>query len=183
MFFRSVMRQLPIAHQSKLSKEIIPLLTIALSAVIISSSMMLFIADRGNIISYTSEIIHNWKNPSYVEMQQFLSEDSTDQHLFIQGYYECKHFCFDIIRNARTKGYRCGYVTLSNPLGDDHAIVCFNTIDNGYVFVEPQLDMIISANELNQMLNKGMYSIAADGLSENKAMPLDNVHISWYMVI
>lgn len=163
--------------------EMLRVLVIAISLVIISSSMMLFITDRGNIISYSLEHIHGWKNPTYEEMQVFLASDTTDLHPFIEGTYECKQFCFDLIRNARQQGYRAGYVTLSNPQGDDHAIVCFDTIDVGLVFVEPQLDLILSTAHLSNMLTEQSYSIPVKGLGWESTMPLDNVHISWYMVI
>jgi hypothetical protein len=164
-------------------KDILQLVVIAVSAVIITSSMMLFVADRGNIISYTREQVYGWRNPSIAEMQTFLRNDPTELHPFIDGNYECKQFCVDLIRNARAQGYRAGYVTLSNPLGDDHAIVCFDTTDQGYVFVEPQLDVVFTASELQQMIDEEWYSIPVKGLPKESAMPLDNVHISWYMVI
>ena len=177
------MKLLPTTHLHILTKDILQLLLIALSAVIITSSVMLFITDRGNIISYANEHVYGWKNPDHLEMQTFLAEDATDEQPFIEDMYECKQFSIDLIRNARAKGYRAGYVTLTNPMGDDHAIVCFDTTDQGYVFVEPQLDFIISATQLKSMLDEGWYTAGVKGLMMQAAMPLDNVHISWYMVI
>lgn len=183
MIFCDVMRLLPTSNLCILTKDILQLLIIACSAVIITSSVMLFITDRGNIITYANEQFHDWKNPSYEEMETFLSKDKTDLHVFIPGTYECKQFCFDLIRNARNNGIRAGYVTLTNPVGDDHAIVCFQTTDEGYVFVEPQLDVQIPASEMKTMLETGYYTMDVEGLTQQAAMPLDNVHISWYMVI
>jgi len=183
LIFCDVMRLLPISNLCIITKDILQLLIIACSAVIITSSVMLFITDRGNIITYAREQIQEWKNPSYEEMETFLRKDTTDLHVFIQDTYECKQFCFDLIRNARNNGIRAGYVTLSNPVGDDHAIVCFQTTDQGYVFVEPQLDVQIPANEMKTMLENRYYSMDVEGLARQAAMPLDNVHISWYMVI
>lgn len=176
------MRLLPRFPALKL-QDILQLAVIAVSAVIITSSTMLFVADRGNIISYTREQVYGWRNPSSEEMQSFLRKDPTDLHLFIDGRYECKQFSMDLIRNARAQGYRAGYVTLTNPMGDDHAIVCFDTTDQGYVFVEPQVDVVFTASELQHMLDENCYSIPVKGLPKETTMPLDNVHISWYMVI
>lgn len=156
---------------------------LAIFILIISSSMILFVTDRGNLISYSLEQIQGWKNPSYQELVEFLETDETALHPFIEGTYECKHFSIDLIRNARAQGYRAGYVSLSNPRGNDHAIVCFETTDNGLVFVEPQLNLLITSEELKDMLENKLYSIKVQGLPMESAMPLDNVRVSWYMVI
>lgn len=177
------MRLLSTSHLILFTKQVTRIGLIALSVIVITSSMMLFITDHGNIISYSLEQIHGWKNPTYQEMQEFIISDETDLHLFKEGSYECKQYCFDVIRNARQQGYRAGYVTLSNPLGDDHAIVCFETTDKGLCFVEPQVDVVFTASDLNKMMDDGIYSITVKGLPWESAMPLDNVHISWYMVI
>ena len=171
------MRLLPRFTALKL-QEILRIAVIAVSAVIITSSMMLFVADRGNIISYTREQVYGWRNPSIAEMQTFLRNDPTELHPFIDGSYECKQFCVDLIRNARAKGYRAGYVTLSNPLGDDHAIVCFDTTDEGVLFVEPQVDVVFTASELQQMLDENCYSIAVKGLPDRKSTRLNSSHYS-----
>jgi hypothetical protein len=183
LLFFDVMRLLSTGYLTPFTKEITQVLIIAVSVILITSSMMLFITDRGNIISYTLEHIQDWKNPTYEEMQDFISSDDTDLHVFIKGNYECKQYCFDIIRNAREHGYRAGYVTLSNPLGDDHAIICFDTTDKGLFFVEPQLDVVFTALDMQDMLDEGIYSLPIKGLPWESAMSLDNVHISWYMVI
>jgi len=177
------MRLLSTSHLTLFTKQVTRIGIIALSVIAITSSMMLFATDRGNIISYSLEHIYGWKNPTYQEMYEFISLDETDLHVFKERIYECKQYCFDVIRNARQQGYRAGYVTLSNPIGDDHAIVCFDTTDKGLVFVEPQLDVVFTASDLQEMLVDGVYTMAVKGLPLDSAMPLDNVHISWYMVI
>jgi hypothetical protein len=173
----------PVKEKLIVNNYIFQVMILAIFILIISSSMILFVTDRGNLISYSLEQIQGWKNPSYQELVEFLETDETAFQPFIEGTYECKHFSIDLIRNARAQGYRAGYVSLSNPQGNDHAIVCFETTDNGLVFVEPQLNLLITSEELKDMLENKVYSIRVQGLPMESAMPLDNVRVSWYMVI
>lgn len=160
------------------------LVVIAVSTLIITSSIILFISDRGNIISLANEQVHGWKNPTFNDVQLFISLDETDKNSFITKEYECKQFSIDLIRHARTFGFRAGYVSLQNPMGDDHAIVCFQTTDNGLVFVEPQNDYLMTKQNLDGMLETGLYQPGpSEGDSDRLRMPLSNYIISWYMII
>lgn len=85
------------------------------------------------------------RNPTYQEMQSFIATDQTDQNRYIIMYppYVCWNFAGDVKNNAFKAGFRCGFVYVSFP-DSAHAIVCFQTIDQGLVFIEPQDDSIMS---------------------------------------
>jgi hypothetical protein len=151
---------------------------------IVSTSAILFVFDRGNIISYASEKINGWQDPSFKEMVEFICDDKTDLNSYIPGLYECKNFVIDFIKNARDKDFRAGYVSLHNTVGDDHAICCFKTKDRGLYFVEPQLDYFISLLEMERMVSDGRYYFGKYlGVDDCLEMPISGYQISWYMVI
>ena len=83
------------------------------------------------------------KDPSYNEMLRFLEDDDTDKAEYIQGDYECIEFTTDLCNSAEEQGIRCAYVSVRFPEGRGHAIVAFNTIDRGLIYVEPQYDDLV----------------------------------------
>lgn len=78
-------------------------------------------------------------NPTYVELQEFLSRDQTDTHLFISGEYVCFDFAAALNNNAEASGIRAAYVRIRSKEWS-HAVVAFETVDKGLIFVEPQSD-------------------------------------------
>lgn len=98
-------------------------------------------------------------DPTYADVVSFISDDITNENVYMGGYvngtlrnyldyYVCLHFTSDLIHNAIDKEIRCGYVQLTfyDSVYDDwsgHAIVAFDTVDRGVIFVEPQNDIII----------------------------------------
>ena len=83
------------------------------------------------------------RNPTYQEMQNFIVADQTEQNSYIYPSYVCWNFAGDVKNNAFKAGFRCGFVYVSFP-DSAHAMVCFQTIDRGLVFIEPQDDSIMS---------------------------------------
>ncbi len=83
------------------------------------------------------------KDPTYNQMLNFVREDATDKNKYIVDKYECRHFATDICNNAESKGIRCAYVLLAFPDGTGHAIIAFNTIDKGLIYIEPQSDDMV----------------------------------------
>jgi hypothetical protein len=79
------------------------------------------------------------KDPTFEELKDFILADLTSSKQFVLGEYECRHFAADVNNNAHAAGLRCAFVMLCY---DDHqhAIVAFNTVDRGMVFIEPQTD-------------------------------------------
>jgi hypothetical protein len=83
------------------------------------------------------------KDPTYSEMKRFLKADHTDRGKYIRDIYDCEHFSADLCRNADEEGIRCAFAILQHPEGISHAIVAFNTIDEGMVYIEPQTDDLV----------------------------------------
>jgi len=89
------------------------------------------------------------KDPTYREMQAFLRRDKTDELEYLEDDYVCSDFAADVCNNAEEEGIRCAYVLLDYPeVG--HAIIAFNTIDRGLVYVEPQGDDILDEVEIGK---------------------------------
>jgi len=107
------------------------------------------IADDARLVMYDAKIdyyekcaCYNLRNPSYSELIRFINNDSTDMHPYINNTYVCKDFSYALIRNVTRYGFLCGYARVKyGAFATGHAMVVFDTIDNGLVFVEPQSDV------------------------------------------
>jgi len=82
-------------------------------------------------------------DPTYEQAYNFLENDKTDLNTFNDVTYNCDHFSTDVNNNAEGQGIRCGYVVISLSSGTPHAIVAFNTTDEGLIFFEPQSDQLV----------------------------------------
>ena len=80
------------------------------------------------------------RNPTYKELREFLAADKTDSNLFISGEYVCFDFATELNNNAETNGIRAAYVRIRFEEWA-HAVVAFETVDRGIIFIEPQSDM------------------------------------------
>ncbi|UCC90693.1 MAG: hypothetical protein JSW24_00545 [Dehalococcoidia bacterium] len=78
-------------------------------------------------------------NPTFEEVISFLSEDKTDRNRYIEDEYVCSHFARDVSNNAETQGIRCAFVDIRFPLSA-HAIIAFDTTDQGMVYFDPITD-------------------------------------------
>jgi len=78
-------------------------------------------------------------NPTLKEAIQFLTEDETDANPYIEDEYVCSHFAADVNNNAEKAGIRCAFVDVRFP-ASGHAIVAFDTVDEGIVFFDPITD-------------------------------------------
>ncbi|MFC1984151.1 hypothetical protein ACFLVO_03980 [Chloroflexota bacterium] len=79
------------------------------------------------------------RNPTHKEMREFLANDETDSCSFAAGEYVCSDFAAQVNNNAETGGIRAAYVRIrSKEWG--HAVVAFETVDRGLIFIEPQSD-------------------------------------------
>ena len=79
------------------------------------------------------------RNPTYKEMREFLTRDKTDSNSFISGEYVCSDFAAQLNNNAEANGIRAAYVRIRSEKWG-HAVVAFETVDRGLVFIEPQSD-------------------------------------------
>ena len=78
-------------------------------------------------------------NPTYRELREFLASDETDSNPFISGEYVCFDFATELNNNAEANGIRAAYVRIRFKEWG-HAVVAFETVDRGLVFIEPQSD-------------------------------------------
>jgi len=111
------------------------------------SFLCIIIADAiilGAVVAYVIDVEKycNLRDPTYTGALQFIRSDETDRNQYNQSY-KCTNFASDFMNNAFGAGYRCGYVTIEFS-ESGHAIVCFNTSDNGLIFIEPQTDEIVA---------------------------------------
>ncbi len=79
-------------------------------------------------------------NPTFIELREFLANDKTDSNPYVPGEYVCFEFATQVNNNAEANGIRAAYVRIR--FGSwAHAVVAFETVDKGLVFIEPQSDM------------------------------------------
>jgi hypothetical protein len=135
--------------------------------IIIASALIL-----GTVLAYIidAEKYSNFRDPTYTEALQFIGSDETDKNQYNQSY-TCENFATDFMNNAFRDGYRCGYVTIEFP-DINHAIVCFNTSDNGPIFIEPQNDQIVALATGKPYLDRTVlqFSIIWTDFSEYQTM-------------
>jgi hypothetical protein len=90
------------------------------------------------------------KNPSFSELEDFLVEDDTDERNYTDDFV-CVQFTAMLISNALMAGWNCAvvevlfYYYFLPFVGGGHAMVAFNTTDQGIVFIEPQSDNMMPA--------------------------------------
>lgn len=101
---------------------------------------------NNQLLNVNSEIIllqsgkrYELHDPTYSEVLSFLSGDKTDSNNYGSGY-TCVFFSMDVNNNAEQQGIRCAYVELDF-VDSGHAIVAFETTDEGFVYFEPQHDV------------------------------------------
>ncbi len=81
-------------------------------------------------------------NPTYAEALNFIDGDQTDQNTYTSSY-NCVNFAADVVNHAYSAHIECGFVYVEF-ISSAHSIVCFNTVDHGVVYVEPQTDEVVS---------------------------------------
>ncbi len=92
-------------------------------------------------VSSTSRVIE-LKNPTFQELRDFILKDPTSRKQFVLNQYECRHFATAVCNNSEAEGLRCAFVLLCYDRRQ-HAVVAFDTIDRGLVYIEPQTDAAI----------------------------------------
>jgi len=78
-------------------------------------------------------------DPTYIEVQHFLSRDKTNKIPYNKYSFNCVNFAMEVNNNAEENGIRCVYVGV-DLTGVDHACVGFYTTDKGMMYFEPQDD-------------------------------------------
>ena len=96
------------------------------------------ISQESNSAKPVSRLVQT-HNPTYSELTDFLAADKTDSNAYIDGHYVCFDYAADVNNNADAAGIQAAYVRLrSTDWG--HAVVAFDTVDRGLIYIEPQSD-------------------------------------------
>jgi hypothetical protein len=87
------------------------------------------------------------RDPTLQEALNFVSVDKTETRKYVMasggGYeYNCFNYCHDFLENAFGQGFKAGLVYVEFAEGA-HAVVCFDTVDKGLIYVEPQNDVVV----------------------------------------
>lgn len=99
------------------------------------------------------------RDPTYREMMSFLERDNTNQHWYLFPYYVCEDFAWDVWYNARKENIRCAYIGINLKTVAGHAIVMFETIDKGQIYIEPQCDL-----EENVQVGESWYDFIVESI-------------------
>ena len=100
--------------------------------------------DEGYEVGVEAGLGHGYtlKDPTYEAVITFLGQDKTDENRYIEGtygVYVCSHFARDVGNNAEEAGLRSAFVELRY-LDGGHAIIAFDTIDEGLAYFDAQTD-------------------------------------------
>jgi len=80
-------------------------------------------------------------DPTYREVANFIASDTTNEIPYDNETFDCEDYSQLINNNAESRGMRCAYVVLYfYDTNAGHAIIGFDTVDRGMVYVEPQSD-------------------------------------------
>lgn len=82
------------------------------------------------------------RKATYWTVIQFVVSDVTNRNTYIPNKYVCWNFASDLIRNAKSQGIDCQFVLLLFEDGRCHAVAGFETIDRGWIYIEPMNDEI-----------------------------------------
>ncbi len=93
---------------------------------------------KARLVAIQADVFH-LHNPTFEEAIGFLEEDKTDSNEYLEGEYVCSHFAGDVNNNAEGQGIRCAIVDIRF-LDSAHAIVAFDTADEGLVYFDPITD-------------------------------------------
>jgi len=87
---------------------------------------------------------YSLRDPTYAEMKDFIARDKTNENTYDINTYNCYNFTADVINNAEAENIHCGFVYILFSENKAHALVAFNTIDRGLIYIEPQHDDEVS---------------------------------------
>ena len=81
-------------------------------------------------------------DPTYSKAIAVINSDKTNENEYTNEY-ACYDYTADFNENAGQAGHIFGFVYIE--FSDSaHAIACFNTTDNGLIYIEPQNDEIVT---------------------------------------
>ncbi|NOQ37616.1 hypothetical protein GQ472_01890 [archaeon] len=98
-------------------------------------------------------------SPTYADVIEFIDADDTDRLSYVLHDHDCTQFSNTVIRNALTSGLFACAVDISLDSDADgivdmgHAIVAFNTVDRGIIYIEPQDDRVLDMH-IGMIINR-----------------------------
>jgi len=82
---------------------------------------------------------YSMHDPTYSEVVNFIAVDDTNTNEYVPDVFTCINFAQGVNNNAESIGIRCCVIHVEFET-NAHALIGFNTIDKGMVYVEPQSD-------------------------------------------
>ena len=80
-------------------------------------------------------------DPLYWEARNFLYNDSTSKKPYNETTFNSANYAQEVNNNAEKMGIRCAYVRVNfSDSEQSHALIAFNSTDQGLKFFEPQTD-------------------------------------------
>jgi len=149
---------------------------VVILAILIVGTCMVFNIGPMNELSCMYNNVHN---PTYSEMIKFINMDLTNFNEYTDEY-RCGHFSRDVILNARAEGIQAGFVRIKSD-DSNHAIVAFQTTDNGLQFLEPQSDTYFHESRMEHFLETGTYYVK--GKDGYISIPILEYRINWFYKI
>lgn len=98
-----------------------------------------------DLVDINTENENNLINVNYSTLISFIENDTTNLHEYSLSYV-CVDFALDLLHNASLQNISSGFVILSYHESQEHAITCFNTTDDGIIYIEPQNDNDITSD-------------------------------------
>ena len=91
---------------------------------------------------YLTDNTPRLRDPTYNELEKFINQDTINENKY-SNTYSCLQFSLDLYKNAYNEGIRSGFVIIFFN-NQSHIVNCFNTSDEGIIYVEPQTDKVVT---------------------------------------
>lgn len=114
------------------------------------------------LIDINTENVGSLKNINYSELISFLENDTTDELIYSDSF-NCIDFSLTLLHKASLQNISSGIAILDYHTWSGHCISCFNTLDEGLIFIEPQsgtdYDITNDIKILGEYSSKTIYAI------------------------
>jgi len=106
--------------------------------------------DYNSLLEGTRQSTSTLKNPTWLELKQFLESDDTNTRMYVADQFDCSGFAITLRDRAQQHGFRCAFVEIA--FGDEagHALNAFQTQDNGLIYVDDTEHDTIAYIEIGQ---------------------------------
>lgn len=111
------------------------------------------------------------QNALYLVVKMLLSEVRTWAFTYRFPSYVCTHFSKVLFDKMTVQGVRCGYVIVTFENNMSHALVAFDTLDRGLIYLEPQDGYEVHA-EVGKGIDTGYAGVDAGSI-------VTSIRISW----